>query len=154
MDTEETLRKTLENLLSKLELDYKKIEITEEEPNNFSINITSDNPSLLIGYRGENIQAFQQILKTLIWKKCNNEQFNITLDIDDYKKRQEENILNLAKRKVEFLRKTRRPQTLPPMSPYFRRKIHMMCMGPGFDDIETVSEGDGEDRFITLKLKS
>lgn len=154
MDTEETLRKTLEDLLSRLELDYKKIEITEEEPNNFSINITSDNPSLLIGYRGENIQAFQQILKTLIWKKCNNEQFNITLDIDDYKKRQEENILNLAKRKVEFLRKTRRPQTLPPMSPYFRRKIHMMCMGPGFDDIETVSEGDGEDRFITLKLKS
>lgn len=154
MDTEETLKKTLEDLLSKLELDYKKIEITEEEPNNFSINITSDNPSLLIGYRGENIQAFQQILKTLIWKKCNNEQFNITLDIDDYKKRQEENILNLAKRKVEFLRKTGRPQKLPPMSSYFRRKIHMMCMGPGFDDVETVSEGDGEDRFITLKLKS
>ncbi len=154
MDTEDILKKTLEDLLSRLDLEYKKIEINEDEPNTFSINITSDNPSLLIGYRGENINAFQQLLKTLIWKKCNSEQFNITLDIDNYKQRQEENILNLAKRKIDFLRKNGRPQKLPPMSPYLRRKVHMLCMGAGFEDIETVSMGDGENRFITLKLKS
>jgi spoIIIJ-associated protein len=154
MDIEETLNETLEELLKKLEVDYTKFEVNEEEKGTFTINIISDNPSLLIGYHGENIQALQHILKTLIWKKCSNEQFNIHLDIDDYRKRQEQNALNLAERKIQFLRKTSKPQTLPPMSPYLRREVHMLCMSPGYDDIETISEGMGDNRYITIKLKS
>jgi predicted RNA-binding protein Jag len=60
----------------------------------------------------------------------------------------------MAERKIEATRKSRRPQILPPMSPYFRRKIHMLCMGAGYNDIETISEGTGDRRHIILKLKS
>ncbi len=59
----------------------------------------------------------------------------------------------LAERKVEAARETGRKQILPPMSPYFRRKIHLMCMESGFEDIETFSEGDGDRRQIIIKLK-
>ncbi len=153
MDLEDILKDTLEELLNKLEVEYSKVEITEEDKGSFNINIQSDNPSLLIGHHGDNIQALQHVLKTLIWRKAQNEQFNIMVDVDDYRKRQEENVLNLAERKIEYIRKTGRPQTLPPMSPYLRRKIHMLCMSPGYDDVETISEGEGDQRYIKIKSK-
>ncbi|OGJ42846.1 hypothetical protein A3B60_00050 [Candidatus Peregrinibacteria bacterium RIFCSPLOWO2_01_FULL_39_12] len=153
MDIEDSLEEVLKTLLKHLEFPFSKIAITEEEKDNFDINIKCDNPSMLIGYHGENIQALQHLLKVIIWKQCENEKFNILLDIDDYRKRQEENVINLTARKVEMARKTGRKQILPPMSPYFRRKIHLYCMGAGFDDIETSSEGEDDRRHVVIKLK-
>ena len=154
MDIEETLKEVLEKLLGMLGTEYKKISVEEDEKDNYYINIESDNASLLIGYHGENIQALQHILKVLVWKKTNNTQFNILLDIDNYRKRQEENVIKLTERKVSTVRATGRPQSLPPMSPYFRRKVHMHCMGAGFDNIETISQGDNERRYVVIKLKN
>jgi spoIIIJ-associated protein len=154
MDTEDLLQKTLETILKKLGVEYKKIEVTEEEKDTYSINIKSDNPSMLIGYHGENIQALQHLLKVLSWKKSKSEnQFNVVLDVDDYRKRQEENVLSLADRKIEMVRRSNRPQMLPPMSAYFRRKIHLHCMGAGYEDIETASKGEAERRHIVISLK-
>lgn len=154
MDIEELLQETLEEILNKLGVQYGKITISQEDKDVYSLNIQSDNPSLLIGYHGDNIQALQHLLKVLAWKKCNNENFNILVDVDDYRKRQEENVINLTNRKVETLRKTGKAQILPPMSPYFRRKVHLHCMGAGFDDVETLSEGNGEYRHIIIKRKA
>ena len=153
MDMEDTLEEVLKTLLKHLEVPFSKIIITEEEKDNFEINIKCDNPSMLIGYHGENIQALQHLLKVIVWKQCENEKFNILLDIDDYRKRQEENVISLTARKVDLARKTGRKQILPPMSPYFRRKIHLYCMGAGFDDIETSSEGEDDRRHVVIKLK-
>lgn len=154
MDIEDVLKETLEEILKKLGTSYTKILISEDEKDSYVVNIKSDEPSLLIGYHGENIQALQHLLKVLVWKKCETEKFNILVDIDDYRKRQEENVIALSQRKVDAVRKTGRKQILPPMSPYFRRKIHLYCMGAGFDDIETSSEGEGDRRHIVIKLKS
>lgn len=154
MDIEDVLKETLEEILKKLGTSYTKILISEDEKDSYVVNIKSDEPSLLIGYHGENIQALQHLLKVLVWKKCETEKFNILVDIDDYRKRQEENVIAMSQRKVDAVRKTGRKQILPPMSPYFRRKIHLYCMGAGFDDIETASEGEGDRRHIVIKLKS
>lgn len=153
MDIEEVLKETLQEILDKLGVQYSKISISEEDKDVYSLNIQTDNPSLLIGYHGDNIHALQHILKVLAWKKLNNENFNILVDVDDYRKRQEENVINLANRKVETVRKTGKSQILPPMSPYFRRKVHLHCMGAGFDDIETLSQGNGEYRHVIIKRK-
>ena len=154
MDIEDVLKETLEEILKKLGTSYTKILISEDEKDSYVVNIKSDEPSLLIGYHGENIQALQHLLKVLVWKKCETEKFNILVDIDDYRKRQEENVVALAQSKVDAVGKTGRKQILPPMSPYVRRKIHLYCMGAGFDDIETTSEGEGDRRHIVIKLKS
>ena len=153
METKEMLTEILKELLEKLGLEYTSIDISEEENKNFHINIKSLNPSQFIGYHGENIQAIQHVLKALAWAKTNNDMFNILLDVDDYRKRQEENMLNLATRKISQARRTGRPQTLPATSAYLRRKIHLHCMGSGFEDIETFSEGEGEKRHLVIKLK-
>lgn len=154
MEIMDILKETLEKLLKKLEVDYSKIEISEDEKDVYSMNIESDNPSILIGYHGENIRALQHLIKVMAWKKHGSEnQFNILLDADNYRKKQEENVIKMAERKIEMTRKTGRPQILPPMSPYFRRKIHLHCMGAGYDDIETTSQGDDDHRHVVIKLK-
>lgn len=154
MDIEDVLKKTLEELLIKLQVEYTKIQISEEPDNEYAINIESEDPSILIGYHGLNIQALQHILKVLCWQKCNDQNFNIRLDVDDYKKRQEENVINLANRKIDQVRQNGRPQHLPPMSAYFRKKIHTLCMGAGYEDIETISQGDDDLRHIVIKAKN
>lgn len=155
MNIEDILKDTLEDLLKKLSMDYSDIEINEEEKDLHVINIKSDNPSEIIGHHGDTIKALQHILKIMALRKYGTEkQFNINLDADNYKKRQEENVIKMAERKVEMLRKTGRPQSLPPMSPFFRRKVHLHLMGAGFDDIETTSLGDGDLRHIVIKIKS
>lgn len=154
MDIEDLLKDTTKEILDRLGVEYSKVIVNETEKNNYDINIKSDNPSLLIGYHGENIQALQHLLKTFAWRKSKNEQFNIIVDVDDYRKRQEENVMNMTDRKIDAARRTGKKQILPPMSPYFRRKVHLYCMGAGFDDIETLSEGEADRRHVVIKLKS
>ncbi len=154
MDIQETLKETLEEILKKLHLEYTEIHITEEENNNFLINVNTENPSHMIGYHGDNIHAIQHILKTLCWKKCNSNMFNILLDVDEYRKRQEENVVKLAQKRIENIRRNGRTQHLPPMSAYLRRKVHLHCMNAGNEDIETFSTGEGDRRHIVIKLKS
>jgi len=153
MSYEDSIKEILEDLLKKLDMPCQKIEITDEDEKNYTINLVSDNPSYIIGYHGDNIQALQHLVKVIAWKKTNSEQFNIMLDVDNYRKRQEDNALNLAKRKIATARKTGKAQMLPPMSAYLRRKIHLHCMESGNEDIETYSDGEGENRHIVIKVK-
>lgn len=147
------IQELLEEILNKINSPFRKIRIEQKEENTYRVNIESEEPSLLIGHHGENIYALQNIVKTIIWSK-NNSNCNLILDVDDYRKRQEENVLNLAERKVETVRKTNRPQSLPPMSAYFRRLIHLHLAQPKFSDIETESVGEGDFRYLTIKPKS
>jgi len=155
MKTEELIKENLENLLIKMKLEFSNITVEKKDEQTYIVNVeNSEDASLLIGHHGETMRSLQHILKVLCWSKSKNpEEFNIVLDIGNYRKKQEENVINLAERKVEFVRKTRRAQSLPPMSPYFRRIVHMHLMSPGFEDIETMSSGEGDSRHIIIKQK-
>jgi spoIIIJ-associated protein len=149
---ETMIQETMEAMLTKLSTPFRKVKIDKKDDDDlYRINIESEEPSLLIGHHGENIQAMQSLMKTILWRKTGND-INILVDIDDYRKRQEQNVLSLAERKIDTLRKTGREQSLPPMSAYFRRVVHMH-VAKKFADIETQSVGEGDMRYLTLKIK-
>ena len=148
---ETLIQEILEKLLQGLSTPFRKIRIEKRDENTYRVNIESEEPSLLIGNHGENISALQNILKTIVWQKMDGD-YNIILDIDDYRKRQEENVIKLAERKVEMVQKSRKAQPLPAMSPYFRRVVHLY-LSSKFKDIETESIGEGDFRHITIKPK-
>lgn len=150
MDT--LIQETLEELLSKLSTPFRKIRVEKIEEETYRINIESEEPSLLIGHHGENIYALQTILRNILWKTYPGN-YNLILDVDDYRKRQEENVIKLAERKVELVRKTKTTSSLPPMSAYFRRLVHLH-LAHNFDDIETESVGEGNFRYLTIKQKT
>lgn len=150
---ETPIQEILEEILKKINTPFRRIRIEKKDNDTYRANIESEEPSLLIGHHGENIHALQTILKTIFWKKFPENECNIVLDVDDYRKRQEENVIKLAERKAESVRKTSNVQSLPPMSAYFRRLIHMH-LAANFKDIETESLGEGDFRYLTIKLKT
>ena len=155
MDIEKTLKEALEGILINLEVPYDEVGIEKEKQKDvdlYRINIETEDPSVLIGFHGETIHAMQHLLKVIAWRQTKKE-FNILLDVDNYRQRQEENVLNLAKRKVDIARQTNKTQVLPPMSGYFRRVIHLFLNTDDFKDISTESIGEGDHRQVTIVLK-
>ncbi len=115
-----------------------------------SIDTASSN--LLIGWHGETISALQHMLKCILWKKKIGDHLQITVDVDGYKKRQEESIIRLADRKAEYAIESQKEIQLPAMNPYFRRKIHLYLASSDVfkDKITTESTGEGENRAIRI----
>jgi len=149
MDT--FIQETVEEILKRLYTPFRKVKL-EKKDNMYRINIESEEPSLLIGYHGENIYALQNIVRTILWSKKPGD-YNVFIDVDDYRRRQEENVLKLAERKVDNLRKSGKSQSLPPMSSYFRRLVHLH-LAKKFEDIDTESIGEGDFRYLTITSKN
>lgn len=152
MEIGKVLKEILEELLIKIEAPFDDIKVEQDKHKDidiYRINIDTEDPSMLIGFHGENIHALQHLLKVISWKKTQKE-FNILLDVGNYRQKQEENVINLAKRKVEMARRTQKTQVLPPMSAYFRRVVHLYLTESEFDDVTTESIGEGDHRQVTI----
>lgn len=141
-------------MLNKMDISYSKLDIElEDDEKTYRINIESEDSNLLIGKHGENMQAFQSIAKLIVYRKFpENKDFSITIDVDNYRQRQEESVIAMANRKADYVRQTGKNQSLPPMSPYFRRVVHMHLMQPEFDDLATESNGQGSFRQVVIKI--
>lgn len=148
---EEIISETLGPLLDLMHIAYSRIDIEEIGPDQYRVNIESHEPKTLIGYHGGTLQAIQHLLKILLSKKIDHS-FTLSLDVDNYRKRQEENVINLAEQKISQVRKDFAPRRLPPMSAYFRRLVHLHLAKPGFEDITTYSEGVGDHRSVVIKI--
>lgn len=155
---------TLEEFTKQLGIVMTNIELTKDDDGTFRVNLETEDTKALIGHHGENLIALQHMVKLILWKKIdesgkssksgNEESFSFVLDIENYRKRQEENVLKMAEQKAELVRKTRKNQSLPPMSAYFRRLIHVHFAKPEYQDLETVSSGEGDFRQVTIRSKN
>lgn len=149
---ETIIKNLLDELLVKMGIDFMSIRVIEEESNEYYVNIDSDEAKDLIGRHGATLQALQTLLLTIL-KRKGEMGLNIVLDVDGYRKQQIENVKSLADRKVNFLRNSKKPQALTPMSPFFRRIVHTYLNSEQFSDIVTESTGNGDRRKVVLKLR-
>jgi len=122
----------------------------EGEEKIYRINIESGDANLLIGQKGDNLYALQLIAQMIIRQQLGPE-YKLRVDIDDYKLKQQENALMMAKRKVDELRATGEDQYLPPMHPSLRKIVHLFIKKE-HSDIITESLGNGNHRQVILKL--
>ena len=151
---EQLIKDTLSSLLEHLDLAFEKIDLSEGD--GFTrVDITSSSASKIIGWHGETLNSIQHLLKSIIRTKESLEKSPfLILDVDGYRKDQEEKVCSTAMRKADFVRRTGNRVALPPMSPYFRRVVHMyVANNPDLQDLTTVSSGDGEYRQIVLQMK-
>lgn len=160
MELERSLLQIIEEFMKRLGIDIGNIELSKDDNGTVRANLESADAPNLIGYHGETLFAIQHLIKLILWKKIDDagkasdsEKFSFTLDVEHYRRRQEENVLQLAEQKAELVRKTQKKQILPPMSPYFRRLIHLHFTQPQYKDLETVSIGDGEFRQVSIRAK-
>lgn len=146
------IKETLERLLDVMKISYTGVKITKEGEHAYYAEIETENSSLLIGWHGETIGALQHILKCLVWKQGVSSETQIILDVDSYKRRQEESVIHLAERKAELAIAEHREIRLPPMNAYFRRKVHthLAETKPFKGKVTTDSVGEGESRQVVI----
>ena len=152
---QDLIQTTLGELLKQLNLTFTNITIDDSDETMIRVDIDSNEASRLIGWHGETINSIQHLLKAIIrtQKQLERSPF-IVLDVDGYRRAQEEKVKHIAEQKVDFVRRKKTRIALPPMSPYFRRVVHLHIAGnPDMQDITTESIGEGEYRQVVLRLK-
>jgi spoIIIJ-associated protein len=144
---------TLMTLTQMLGLPYSGCTISEEA-DIVRIEMQSEDPSRLIGWHGETLSSLQHLLKAMVRSKDPGDRTFLVLDVDGYRRAQEEKVRRIAEQKAEFVRRTGGRIALQPMSPYFRRIIHLhVANTPTLADMMTESVGQGDLRQIVMKLK-
>lgn len=122
------------------------------ETSNKGLNIEINNKNLgfLIGYRGETLYAFQNILASIASKGLDN-RIRVILDIEGYKAKREKALEDLAEKLEKTVIKTRKSVTLEPMQAYERKIIHTKLQNS--EKVETRSIGEEPRRKVVISLK-
>lgn len=149
------LQSTLGSLLTFLSLPFDAINVTQEEGGITRVDIVSSAASRIIGWHGETLNGLQHLLKSIVRAKEKMEKSPfIVVDVDGYRRMQEDKVRKVAEQKADFVRRTGSRIALPPMSPYFRRIVHLYVANtPALADLMTESVGEGDYRQIVLRMK-
>ena len=111
------------------------------------IDLAGEDSGLLIGRRGQTLQALQ-FLVTLIVRRRLGEDVRVVLDVENYWQRRETSLRDMAAKVASRVAQTNRSITLEPMPPADRRIIHTsLAENP---EVRTESAGEGENRKVTI----
>ncbi|TVR71071.1 MAG: protein jag [Spirochaetaceae bacterium] len=116
------------------------VRISFRESNKLGIRLDTEHANILIGRKGKNLDALQLLANVLAGRFTDSE-IKIVLDTEGYRGRREEQLIQLAHKVGDQVKRTRGSKLLEPMNPFERRLIHTTLND--IDDIGTESEGDG-----------
>lgn len=111
------------------------------------LNIQGDGGGLLIGKRGQNLDALQYIVNKAT-NRSGEDRKMIVIDTEAYRKRREDALVSLAERLGQKVKKTRKAVTVSHMNAHDRRIIHLTLQTDS--SLTTKSRGEGEYRKIII----
>ena len=122
----------------------------QESPEQLRMQMTGEGMSLLIGRRGETLDALQY-LTSLNINRGREEYLRVSIDTENYRAKREEALRKLAIRMAGRAKKSGRRVALEPMNPYERRILHSALQDD--PDVTTHSEGEEPYRRVIITLK-
>ena len=145
---------TVAELLEKMDIPRAKVESRivynedddEREPG-VLVEILGNDLSILIGKRAETLDALQYIARLIVGKEIGHG-VNLTVDVEGYRSRREQNLRQMARRMASQAVKTGRKQMLEPMTAAERRIIHIELREN--HEVTTESVGEEPRRKITI----
>lgn len=144
------IREYLESLFKAMDIQTEiQIEFDETE-NVLSINLEGPEMGILIGKRGQTLDALQYIISLAVNKKSES-YIRVKLDTENYRARRKETLENLAKNIAFKVKRSKRSFALEPMNPYERRIIHATLQKDKY--VSTKSEGEEPYRKVIVYLK-
>ena len=111
------------------------------------IDINGPDSGLLIGRRGNTLQSLQFIVQSIVRQQLDQD-VRVALDVEQYRRRREDSLREMADRVADRVVQTGRSITLEPMTPSDRRVIHLY-LGER-DGIRTESVGFGDGRKVQI----
>ncbi len=139
------LRAFLSRVLDELGL-VGEIHIREGEED-LSAEITGEDMGILIGRRGQTIDAVEYLASIAVFSGAHSRR-RVELDAEGYKDRRRRQIERVALRKAEEAAKRGRPVQLTPMTPAERKIVHLTLRGR--TDVVTASQGREPNRAVII----
>ncbi len=127
-----------------------RVEIEKQNESTVYIEIIGENLGILIGKRGQTLNALQYLTNLVVNKQFNH--FNrIVVDVENYRQRREKTLRQLAENLAHKVVKGKRNIVLEPMIPQERRIIHTALQNN--PSVVTFSQGDEPYRKVVIALK-
>jgi len=113
-----------------------------------SFKLESEKSALLIGKRGQTLNALQQLTQLVLNKSAKSFML-LQIDVEDYRQRRQVALEQLAERMADKAIRSRKTVAFEPMASYERKIIHNTLANRL--DIETYSEGTEPNRYLVIE---
>ncbi len=142
----EQAREVLQGLVGWLS-EQATVEIKEETSERILLEIHGDKTGLLIGKRGQTLDALQFLANKMV-NRSRDSAKRIEVDMEQYRKRREQSLRSMAVRLGQKVKKKRKPITIEAMNAHDRRIVHLTLKNDRA--LETKSVGKGEMRKLVI----
>ena len=123
----------------------------EENSERIFLNVAGGNAGMLIGKKGQTLEAMQSLVEKIVNKHnntSNGDKIRIQVDVAGYLDTRKANLEKLALRLADKSKRISKPISLGQMSAYDRRIVHLVLKdNPG---VRTKSRGDGYMRKLVI----
>jgi spoIIIJ-associated protein len=116
-----------------------KITVTES-PDRIMFNVKGGNSAILIGKRGQTLEAIQYLVEKMV-NKQNENRVRIQIDAEGYLENKRSNLKKLAGRLADKAKRTGKPATIGQINAHDRRIVHIALKDD--NGVKTQSMGDG-----------
>ncbi len=120
-----------------------------QESDRVLFEVAGGNAAILIGKRGQTLEAIQSLVEKAVNKHNHNDnRIRVQVDIEGYLETRRENLEQLAQRLAEKSQRIKKPISMGQMNAYDRRIVHLALQ----DDpkVSTKSRGEGHLRKIVI----
>lgn len=149
-NVESYLRKFLSDIFTGMKLDVEMTIQIDEESHNIDVDLKGPEMGVLIGKRGQTLDALQLLANNVVHKNF-DVYYKVKLDTENYRVRRRETLENLAKNISYKVKRTKHSVSLEPMNPFERRVIHSALQNDRY--VTTHSEGEEPFRHVVVTLK-
>ena len=119
----------------------------EQRPNKILYSISGRDCGVMIGKRGQTLEAIQYLLEKMINKRRDH-RVRVVVDIEGYLEKRKDNLKQMASRMAEKAKKLKKPVTIGQMNAHDRRIVHIHLKNE--NGIRTQSIGDGYYRKLMI----
>ncbi len=121
--------------------------VVESDGEYLTYHISSDDSAVIIGKRGQNLEAMQYIVDKIV-NKHTLEKKRVLIDVEGYLEKRRENLERMAIRMSDKVKKTGKPSTISQMSSQDRRIVHLALKDN--KNVRTQSMGEGYYRRLVI----
>jgi spoIIIJ-associated protein len=112
------------------------------------LEIKTENSGLLIGRKGQTLEALQYLVTRIVSERAGNEGPHVLIDIENYRERRRRSLQDMALRLGEKAKRQRKTVTIDALSAADRRIIHSVLQDDPW--LTTKSLGQGSYRRLLI----
>lgn len=124
------------------------VKVNYRDNSKLGVEIVSDDSAIIIGRKGKNLDAIQLLVN--VYGGQLKMGMKVVVDSENYRLRHEENLVRLAFRSAEQVKRSGRSRLLEPMNPFERRLVHTALNT--MEGVTTKSEGEGLYKQVRISI--